>query len=267
MAQADVDYDNGGFIAGADDYPSRWAAAAQAFRDALGDRARLALPYADGGERRAFDLFLPDAPPRGTVVFVHGGYWRRFDRSWWSHFATGPLALGWAVAMPSYTLAPAARIAAITAEVAAAVTAIAAMVPGPLALTGHSAGGHLSARMVCADAPLPSDVRDRIAACVPISPLADLAPLMATAMNGDLALDPAEAAAESPLSHRPIAGVPVTVWVGDDERPAFLDQAQRLSRAWDAPLHVAAGRHHFDVIDALADGDPALMAALRLVRA
>ena len=48
------------------------------------------------------------------VVFVHGGYWLRFHRDIWSHFAQGLTARGWAVAMPSYTLAPEARIAAMT---------------------------------------------------------------------------------------------------------------------------------------------------------
>jgi acetyl esterase/lipase len=52
-------------------------------------------------------------------VFVHGGYWLRFGRGDWSHLAAGPVARGWAVALPSYTLAPAARIAAITAEIGA----------------------------------------------------------------------------------------------------------------------------------------------------
>ena len=77
------------------------------------------------------------------MVFVHGGYWRAFDRGLWSHLAAGPLARGWAVAMPGYVLAPEARIAAITAMIADAVAAAAAEVDGPMRLAGHSAGGHL----------------------------------------------------------------------------------------------------------------------------
>ena len=66
------------------------------------------------------------ATPAGLVVFVHGGYWRAFDRGDWSHLAAGPLARGWAVAMPGYVLAPEARIAAITAMIREAVAAAAA---------------------------------------------------------------------------------------------------------------------------------------------
>lgn len=254
-------YANADFIPGAADYPPRWAAAAAEFRASLGPRAREGLPYGTA-ERQRLDLFLPEGDPRGLVVFVHGGYWLRFGRGDWSHLAAGPLARGWAVAMPSYTLAPGARIAAITREVGAAVAAAAGMVPGPLVVTGHSAGGHLSARMGCADAPLPGEVAARVRRVVPISPLADLAPLIETTMNKTLRLDPAEAAAESPAGLARQGGCEATVWVGGQERPAFLWQARTLSEAWDCPWRVAPGRHHFDVIDGLAAPGGALVSTL-----
>ena len=68
-----------------------------------------------------------------------------------SHLAAGPLARviaefrGMSVAMIGYTLAPQARIADITAEIAAAANAVAKLGSGPLRLAGHSAGGHLVA--------------------------------------------------------------------------------------------------------------------------
>ncbi|MGB4828163.1 MAG: alpha/beta hydrolase, partial [Paracoccaceae bacterium] len=144
----DRDFANGAFIAEADSYPPAWAAVAAAFRINAGDRALLNLPYGPQ-DRHRFDLFLPTRPPAGVIVFVHGGYWMAFGRESWSHLAAGPLAWGWAVAMPSYTLAPAARISAMTAEITAACRAVAAEVPGPMVVTGHSAGGHLAARMGC----------------------------------------------------------------------------------------------------------------------
>ena len=133
-------YENGAYIPGAETYPPRWAAAAEAFRQSLGPRARLGLRYG-AAERQAYDLFLPEEGAEGLLVFIHGGYWHKFDRSSWSHLAAGPLARGWAVAMPSYTLAPEARIADMTREIALALTAAAAEVPGPIVVTGHSAAG------------------------------------------------------------------------------------------------------------------------------
>jgi arylformamidase len=254
-AEMDLAYSNGAFIAGADAFAARWAAAAAGFRASLGDRAQLGLAYGAGG-RHQLDLFLPEQTPHGLMVFVHGGYWKAFDRSDWSHLARGALARGWACAMPSYTLAPDARIAAMTGEIAQAVRIASRMVAGPVVVTGHSAGGHLSARMGCADTGL------ALARVVPISPLADLTPLMGTAMNDVLRLDAAECAAESPARHGLWADVQAHVWVGGQERPSFLWQARTLAEAWHCDWTVAQGRHHFDVIDDLADPNTALMAAV-----
>ena len=255
-------YANAAYIPGGEGFPARWQALAAAFRAQMGGRARLGMRHGRGARQR-FDLFLPERRPRGLVVFIHGGYWLAFGREDWSHLAAGPLAHGWAVAIPSYTLAPAARIADITTEMARAVTAVTAEVPdGPLVVTGHSAGGHLAARLACRDVALPASVVARMARVVPISPLADLAPLMQTQMNAELRLDPAEAAAESPALLDRRGGVEVHVRVGGDERPAFLEQARLLGRAWDVPVTVAPGRHHFDVIDGLADPDEALCTAV-----
>lgn len=254
-------YQNAKYIPEGDAYPARWTAAAAEFRDRIGPRARLGLRYGDA-PAEWFDLFLPEGAPEGLVIFIHGGYWFRFGPRDFSHLAAGALARGRAVAMPAYTLAPAARIAAITRQVAVAVTAAAAEVAGPMVVTGHSAGGHLAARMACLDAALPDAVVTRIAGIVPISPLADLRPLRETAMNATLGLDAAAAAIESPalLPRRP--GTPVEVWVGGAERPAFLDQARRLGNAWACPVTVEWGRHHFDVIEGLERPDTPLMRAL-----
>lgn len=254
-------YANAKFIPGGTDYPPRWAERAAAFRAALGARARLGLRYGPA-EAGWFDLFLPDAEPLALMVFVHGGYWLAFGPRDFSHLAAGALARGWAVAMPAYTLAPRARISEMTAEIAAALPVMAGAVAGPVVLTGHSAGGHLAARMASADVALSAPVAERIARIVPISPLADLRPLIETGMNADLRLDAAEARAESPALHPRRPGTNVHVWVGGDERPAFLDQARRLGNAWACPVTIEPKRHHFDVIEGLETPESPLMAAL-----
>ncbi|NHQ73714.1 alpha/beta hydrolase fold domain-containing protein [Roseovarius gahaiensis] len=259
--ELDDAYANAAHIAGAADYPPLWAERAKAYRDRLAGagRAKLAVPYGDR-PREVFDLFLPKAAHKGVCVFVHGGYWLRFDNSYWSHLAAGPLAHGWAVAMPSYDLCPDVQIADITRQIARAISEATRQIAGPLALAGHSAGGHLVARMGVPGV-LPSQVAQRVQSIVPISPVADLRPMLKTSMNVQFGLDMAAAKAESPVLMTPM-DVPVTVWVGGEERPVFLDQAQWLAKAWGCGHVVAEGKHHFDVIDALADPDSAMVAAL-----
>lgn len=254
MTDLSRDYMNSAFIPGGDSYYPRWQAEAAAFRAEMGARAVLDIAYGPGARQR-FDLFRPAGTPRGLMVFVHGGYWLACGREDYSHLAAGAVARGWACALPSYTLAPEGRIAAMTQEVAQAVRAAAAMLSGPVVVTGHSAGGHLSARMGCADLAVP------VARVVPISPLADLAPLMQTDMNANLKIDAAEAAAESPARHPLRAGVQAHVWVGGQERPVFLWHARTLSEEWNCPWTVDVGRHHFDVIDGLGNAASPLMAA------
>ncbi|ETX27771.1 alpha/beta hydrolase [Roseivivax isoporae] len=258
----DAAYDNQAHVPDSDRYPPAWSAEAERFRKRMGacNRARLGLMYGHG-TRQAMDLFTPVGRHEGLAVFVHGGYWRRFGREQFSHFADGLILNHWAVAMPSYDLCPRVRVSDITRQVAAAVSAAARELPDlPIRLVGHSAGGHLVARMLCPGV-LPADVVARIEHVMPISPVSDLRPLMKTRINDDLKLVPEEAEAESPALCPP-PRTRVTAWVGAEELPAFVEQARGLARAWSCDLTEAPGRHHFDVIDDLLDPESQMVGTL-----
>jgi len=250
-------YSNSRYIEGGDAFYTRWLQAAQEFRNSW-PHAELDQPYGPHPLER-FDLFSPDTVPLGLLIFVHGGYWQETGKSTWSHLAAGPLKRGWAVALPGYTQCPAVKLDAIAPQIGRAVTAIAERVKGPIILSGHSAGGHLVSRMVCADSPLPDEVRCRLAKIVSISGLHDLNPLLLTKMREPLGLDAAMAARESPALLKPLDLCPVVAWVGGDERPEFIRQSRLLQEAWNAKLVVEPHRHHFDVIesaDALLGATP-----------
>jgi arylformamidase len=264
----DIDWDdayaNGKYIAGADEFPPRWAEKSERLRSELVARGRAELDIAYGPHpRNRLDLLLPDEAPHGLVVIVHGGYWLAFDKSYWTHLAKGALARGYAVAMPSYVLAPEVKIADITQQIAAAIEVAAGRIAGPIHLTGHSAGGHLVTRMLCSDMTWSGCFKERIARVVSISGLHDLRPLRKTEMNKSFQMSEEDAAAESPLLDKGHLPVPVVAWVGGDERPVFIDQSRWLARDWPtAEIVIEPGRHHFDVIDGLEDPNSALMKAL-----
>jgi acetyl esterase/lipase len=261
-------YENGRNIPGGDRWPAAWTDPARHARETLSrsGRAKLDIPYGPGARNR-LDLFLPEGEARGLVVYVHGGFWLRLDRSFWSHLSAGPLAHGYAVAMPSYTLCPDIRIGGIAREVAASIETAARMVAGDLRLVGHSAGGQLVTRMVSHPSPLSAETLGRIRHVLSLSGLHDLRPLMATAMNARLHIDEAEAIAESPALLRPVPGTRLTCWAGAMERAEFLRQNALLANVWaglgaTTASMVEPNRHHFDIVDGLTDPDHPLTKAL-----
>jgi len=264
----DSAYTNGAYIVDGDQWPAAWVEPAKSFRDRLtaAGRAKLDLVYGPAARNR-FDLFLPEGQPKGLVVFVHGGYWLQLDKSYWSHLAAGSIAAGYAVAIPSYTLCPESRIGEIGKEVAAAITAAADLVEGPIVLTGHSAGGQLVARMMTTTSPLGGAIRDRIRHVLAISGVHDLRPIMKRGMNAQLHIDDAEARTESPALLEPVDDIRLTCWVGGAERAEFIRQNALLANIWTGlgaatEVVVEPDKHHYSVLDGLTDAEHPLTRTL-----
>lgn len=257
MAAADMDdaFEIRSYVPETDAITEAWAPKAEQFRKSWPD-SKLGLSYGTD-PRQKIDLFLPEGTPKGLMVFIHGGYWVAFDNSWWSHLAAGMLAHGWAVALANYRLAIQVSMEELADDVAASIELAAAEVAGPVAITGHSAGGHLTALMASSDR-LSAPLRARLARVMPISGLFDLRPLLQTARNKDLKMTATSAAALSPLLLKPAGDFELLCIVGADERPEFLRQNEMLAPVWaglgiDGAAVALTGLHHFDVIDGLAD--------------
>lgn len=234
-----------------------WARDAATFR-AAHPHAQLGVSYGPT-ERQRMDIFWP-GPKRAApmAMFWHGGYWQALDRSFFSHMARGLVAHGVAVAVPSYDLCPYVTLAEIVTQARRAAVFLAGRMGAPLLGIGHSAGGHLVAMLMAQEtAAMPAGL--------PISALAELAPLVPTSINQALKLSVREAVALSPLSQPRPAHRGLHAVVGAAESGEYCRQTRALADAWGG-THAAIPGNHFTVIAPLADPHSDLVAtALRLL--
>ncbi|WP_185219004.1 alpha/beta hydrolase [Paraburkholderia dinghuensis] len=240
-----------------------WFARSARFRRACG--GSLDLAYGDG-ERDRLDYFPAATADAPLLVFFHGGYWQRGDKSVYSFVAEPFVAAGISVAIVNYTLCPAVRIADIVAQ---AQRALAWLWRHADALgcartrwivSGHSAGGHIAARMMATHWPavgedLPPRLMD---GAILISAMFDLEPLCETSINDGLRMNRGEARAASALAHPPASDAPQLIAVGGTETAAFHQQARAYETAFGAASRSMRGYtvedcDHFDVVQAFAD--------------
>ena len=119
-------------------------------------------------------------------------------------------------------------------------------------------------RLISEESTLDELTLQRIAHVVSISGVHDLRPLLKSDLNKGIGLDFSEAQTESPALLAPLIDVPVTCWVGTNERSEFVRQNALLANIWRG-LGMATqaieepDRHHFDVIDGLCDAQSPLM--------
>lgn len=247
---------------------ARTAALSEAYRKDA--RAEFDQSYGSGPRHR-YDLYRPKAGPADAplVVYIHGGYWQRGDRRDSAFVAKELNARGVAVAVPSYSLAPAVGIMDIVAELRQCLKGLWDKTKLKPIVVGHSAGGHLAAAMLATDwSKVPGVPADLVRGAYAISGVFDLAPLLPTSLNDALKLDPAKAREASPLFWpAPSKDRTLVAAAGGDESQEFIRQALEIAATWSragvkAECVVVPGTNHFTIVEELARPESAMLARL-----
>ncbi|HEV7477040.1 MAG TPA: alpha/beta hydrolase [Burkholderiales bacterium] len=257
-------------------YFARWGEASARARSTM--TSHLDLRYGDmPGE--TIDLFPARKGDGSCMMFIHGGYWRSLDKKDFSFLAPALVDGGISLAVVNYDLCPTVTMEQIVQQMLRASRWLwlhaeeYGMDQDRLYASGHSAGGHLTAMLMCAvwpafDAQLPKDLWKGGLA---VSGLYDLRPLLQVDfLQQDLRLDEAAAVKLSPAFMSPATRAPLMTSVGGAESGEFLRQNRLLGERWraafagDVPM---PGKNHFSVADGLAErSSPLFQAALRLMK-
>ncbi len=259
QAALDAAYNNRAAERGLDALKDNWEHRSKA----IYAHARVDRDIAYGtAPRQRLDFFHAGEVGAPTVAYIHGGYWQTNDKEPNAFVAEGLLAHGLNVALIEYTLAPAATMTGIVAEIRAAIAWLVAHTAGlgagqRLVVAGHSAGGHLTAMA----SGLPG-----VSAALPISGLFDLEPIRLSYLNALLKMGFEEAGANSPM-RLPMPEVPVTVAVGAAELPELVRQSDEytvalLTAGRTARQVKVPGATHFTILEEVARPTGVLAAEL-----
>ena len=265
----EVEYNNRARVPEHPEIFARWAGEAEFYRAEMlkNGRAELGLTYGST-PRQTVDLFLADGHENAPLaIFIHGGWWRSLEPSIFSHMARGPNGRGISVAVVGYDLCPNVTIGDIVEQMRRMCAFLWQRFGRRMMVYGHSAGGHLAAALLATNwrALYPKAPADLVPAAYSISGVFDLTPLLATSVNQDLRLDPAQARKLSPLFWPVAAGWIFDAVVGGLESNEFKRQSRSIAQAWQqagaqARYDEVAGTNHFTVIDPLSDPQSAMAA-------
>jgi arylformamidase len=250
--QVEREYNNRAHVPEHPKFFERWERDSDFARRTL--KGRIDLAYGPH-QRHRIDLF-PAKEERGLLVFIHGGYWRALDKKSFAWLAPPFVAAGLSVANVNYRLCPEVRIRDIMDDAVEATNWLfeQGIAKQRVALTGHSAGGHLVAA-IFASKSLRFDP-ERIVGGVPISGVFDLTPLTLASMNADLKLGDAEALHVSLMQAKRSIAAPVIVAAGGGETNEFQRQSRDFAAAWAPQAReclIPAGYNHFSILDAFIE--------------
>jgi len=236
----------------------------------------LDIPYANGGDERKLDLYIPRRERYATIVFTFGGGWHTGSRKSVAPIGAKFQDAGFGCALPSHRLSPKDKFPAQIEDIAAAFAWVKRHIaekggdPQRVFLMGHSSGAQLSLLLATDPKYLAEHGLSRrdIAGVVGLSTPVDLKPRAERKGFGDALMagrgaevfsrDVEVMADASPIRHVTKVMPPVLLIVGDRDFPmlegdarAFVERSRGLDLS--ATLYVAKDRDHMGVVRSLVE--------------
>ena len=184
-------------------------------------------------EKQKLDFFSSADINSPTVIFFHGGYWQRGDKSVYSFLANSFVKNNINFLAVGYDLCPKISITQIVSQAQEAIVWIwqnankLEINKDKFIVSGHSAGGHITGMMMGTEwnkisSDLPNNL---ILAGIPISALNLLEPIRHTTLNDALKMDKEEAKSQSPIYLPPRTNAQQLIVYGANETDEFHRQS------------------------------------------
>ena len=230
--------------------------------------------------RETLDIISPKGrEPHPALLYIHGGYWMSRTKGDQTFLARAYAEAGIAFVLLEYDLIPEVRMSDIVHQCRGAVTWVHAHAgdygidPDQIFISGHSAGGHLTAILAATNWQTFSGApEDLIKGGIALSGIYDLTPVQHSYMQETLALTDEELANYSPQFFETAPSIPLIVAPGSAESDAFRHQSANLVNAWNAKganceYMEPAGCNHFSILAEFANPDSTLtQASIQLIK-
>jgi arylformamidase len=213
------------------------------------------------GPLENLDIFPSSQPHSKVLVFIHGGYWHKLDKSDFQFIGAGFHSYNITTIIINYPLAPIVTIDQIVQSCRKALFWIKENIaayngdPQQLYVAGHSAGGHLAAMLMTEAAEYSgwsSSMKDIKGLCA-MSGLFNLEPLRLSNINEVLQLDEQAVWRNSPVNWKPAFACPLLIAVGGNETDEYKSQSEELFNSWKGSgmvqLEALAGANHYSIIE------------------
>jgi arylformamidase len=237
--------------------------AAQARKVRATAKSWLNVPYGNS-PREMLDIYAADKPGGPVLVYIHGGYWRSGSKEDNCNFVPTFTKRGATVVLVEYDLCPQVTVTDIVRQTRSAIAWVCKNIirysgdPARIYVSGHSAGGHLTAMALAHDWATEGLPLDCIKGAVATSGVFDLEMVPKISVQEQVKLTPEAAKLNSPFLNAPKVKCPLVVAVGSDEPKGW----QRMSEDYynyckqqgmSAEYLIVPGANHYTMSEKLLD--------------
>jgi arylformamidase len=232
----------------------------------------LNVPYGSS-PREVLDVYPADRAAGPVLIYIHGGYWRSGSKDDNCGFVPIFVDRGVTVVVIEYDLCPQVTVTDIVRQSRAAIAwtyrniTQYGGIPWRLYVSGHSAGGHLTALALAHEWERDGLPRNLIKGAVATSGVYDLEMVMHVSPNEQIRMTSEIAKENSPFLHPPLPICPVIVAVGGAEPTGWQQMSQDYfkfctERGTDCEYLVVPGANHYTMSEHLADAHSSLTQAM-----